>query len=589
MASLPPKPPPPANSLPLAPGWTEHKAPTGHSYYYNASTKTSTYSRPVAPPVAPRYPAPRLSIGPPPPLQAGPYPRPYVPYAQPFPPPGGHQLPHRPYFQDVRGAPRGGPRGQGFPPRGHGLPPKPKLKPQDGPKKKRAIPGAEPWVLVTTKMGRTFVHNIETRASLWTAPKEVQEKIDVMPPVDQEQERRERRERRARKAAEKVEKERVEKERLRALMPAKVEEGEPSAKKVRTDEAAGPADEVMKEAQAEEEHDEAEAEEEKEGEEEEEEESDEEHQQPPPNQAQEFTEEDIAWQLEAMAEEYGLGEEDFEEGEELAPEDTIALFRQLLDDQGISPYSTWDDALPKLVDDNRYTVLSTTKARKEVFTDWCKERAAQLREEKERAGKINPKIPFWAFLKEHTTSKLFWAEFKRKWRKEPVMKDTKLSDKEREKMYRDFVARNKTSESIREVDLKKLLKSTPSLTRNTALHMLPDSVLADARYVTAPESSRDSIITEFLASLPEVVLTEEERKANEERERRGKALREREWAVRQEKRRNAADEAMAKQLLRDEEAVIERAKIVGKKGLLGHLRKEEAKEETPAPTAMEEV
>jgi len=286
-------------------------------------------------------------------------------------------------------------------------------------------------------MGRNFVHNLETRASLWTAPKEVQDQIDVMPPVDKEQERRKRAERRARKAAEKADKERVERERVRRMMPAKLEEGEPSAKKVRTEEEAGAADEVMKEAQTEEGNDD----EGEEAEEEEEEEEEEEQQQPQRNQAQEFTEEDIAWQLEAMADEYGLGEEDFDEGDELAPEDSVALFRQLLDEYGISPYSTWDEALPKLVDDNRYTVLTTTKARKDVFTDWCKERAAQLREEKERAGKINPKIPFWAFLKEHSTSKLFWTEFKRKWKKEPVMKDTKLSDKEREKMYRDFVAR----------------------------------------------------------------------------------------------------------------------------------------------------
>jgi hypothetical protein len=34
---------------PLPPGWTEHTAPTGHKYYYNASTKKSTYQRPALP------------------------------------------------------------------------------------------------------------------------------------------------------------------------------------------------------------------------------------------------------------------------------------------------------------------------------------------------------------------------------------------------------------------------------------------------------------------------------------------------------------------------------------------------------------
>ena len=36
---------------PLPPGWTEHTAPTGHKYYYNASLKKSTYKRPaISPP-----------------------------------------------------------------------------------------------------------------------------------------------------------------------------------------------------------------------------------------------------------------------------------------------------------------------------------------------------------------------------------------------------------------------------------------------------------------------------------------------------------------------------------------------------------
>jgi len=46
---------------PLPDGWTQHIAPTGHKYYYNASTKKSTYKRPTessqqTPPIALRPP-----------------------------------------------------------------------------------------------------------------------------------------------------------------------------------------------------------------------------------------------------------------------------------------------------------------------------------------------------------------------------------------------------------------------------------------------------------------------------------------------------------------------------------------------------
>lgn len=128
---------------------------------------------------------------------------------------------------------------------------------------------------------------------------------------------------------------------------------------------------------------------------------------------------------------------------------------------------------------------------------------------------------------------------------------------------------------MRENDLRKLLKSTPSLSKPTTLLSLPESVLADVRYVTAPATSRDRIITDYLSTCPDVPVSEADRRDSDERERREKALQEREWAVRLEKRRNAAEEAAAKQFLREEEAAVERAKQVGKRGLLGHLKKED--------------
>jgi len=49
---------------------------------------------------------------------------------------------------------------------------------------RREIPGMKPWVLVTTKQGRKFVHNTETKASLWKAPDDVQAAIDRMSPEE---------------------------------------------------------------------------------------------------------------------------------------------------------------------------------------------------------------------------------------------------------------------------------------------------------------------------------------------------------------------------------------------------------------------
>lgn len=186
----------------------------------------------------------------------------------------------------------------------------------------------------------------------------------------------------------------------------------------------------------------------------------------------EFTEEDIEYQLAAMGEEYGLdqgeygepGEEGWEEGAEglpLTEEESAALFRDLLDDYHLNPYSTWENIIEegRIIEDSRYTVLPNMKARREVWTSWSRDRIQQLKQQKEKQEKEDPRIKYLAFLQEHATPKLYWPEFRRKYRKEPEMKDTQLSDRDREKFYRELISRIKLPESTRKSDLSTLLKS----------------------------------------------------------------------------------------------------------------------------------
>lgn len=115
--------------------------------------------------------------------------------------------------------------------------------------------------------------------------------------------------------------------------------------------------------------------------------------------------------------------------------------------------------------------------------------------------------------------------------------------------------------------------------RSTTLDNLPESILTDVRYVTAPENIRDAIVKDHIETLPEAPIDEEEKKVREERERKERALRDRETTVRKEQWRLRGEEQRAKDMLREEEAMIERAKIVGKKGLLGHIIKKEERVE----------
>ena len=306
---------------------------------------------------------------------------------------------------------------------------------------------------------------------------------------------------------------------------------------------------------------------------------------PTTDQAMEMGEDDMAWQLaqiEAMEQE-DYGEEDEEEGLPLTDEDCQALFKELLDDTRVSPYAPWDKVLENdsLYDDERYKALPNMKARKGCFEDWARERIQFLKEQKAKQQKLDPRIPYLAFLHKHATPKLFWPEFRRKFKKEPELKDTKVSDKEKEKFYRDHIKRLGLKQSELKSDLSNLLKAQPLalLNASTTLDTLPSSVLTDLRFISLPSSTRDSLVETYISTLPptpEGVFTSAEEEAEvakkrAERERRERALAERERRVQEDRKKQERDLAYGKGRLREEEAEIERAMRVGKAGLKGQL------------------
>jgi hypothetical protein len=314
----------------------------------------------------------------------------------------------------------------------------------------------------------------------------------------------------------------------------------------------------------------------------------------------EFNEDDIAWQLAAMGEEHGLdpGEyddghmEEWEEGAEgieLSHEDSAALFKDLLNDFGINPYSPWDKIIEdgKLFDDTRYTALTNMKARKEVWEEWSRDKIKILREQRTKEEKKDPRIPYLAFLQKNATPKLYWPEFKRKFKKEPEMRDTAMADKEREKFYRDHINRLKLPPSTLKSDFLNLLKAQPlsALNKSTLPDHLPGSVVADIKYISLDIATRNPLIESYISTLappPEAADAEEDEatiKEKAERVRRQKALEERERQVAEEKRKQRRNLEMGKGRLREEEAEIERAMNVTKKGLRGHLVAEEEEEE----------
>jgi hypothetical protein len=224
------------------------------------------------------------------------------------------------------------------------------------------------------------------------------------------------------------------------------------------------------------------------------------------------------------------------------------------------------------------------KSRKEAWEEWSRERIKQLREQKAKEEKKDPRIPYMTFLQKHATPKLYWPEFKRKYKKEQEMRDPALSDKDREKWYREHINRLKLPQSTLKTDLLNLLKSQPlSVLNNTTLPShLPPTILADIKYISVEPEIRDPLIEAFITTLspPPLIAPDEDDeeavKERLERERRQNALENRERHVAEEKRRQRRNLELGKGRLREEEADIARAMNVTKKGLKVHLMAEES-------------
>lgn len=417
----------------------------------------------------------------------------------------------------------------------------------DRPKSKQAIPGCAPWVLVKTRLRRRFVHNPETGESFWKAPEGVLEgllRFDIASnrPPEVKDEIVEEKEPEIVKPVEE-EREELDDEYEEAEV---TDDGE--------DEDENPAKRQRMDADADE-----------------------------PIAPPELGEDDMAYQLAQMGQmhhldpgEYADGEdwEEGAEGLELSEAEVEASFMDLLADFGVSPYTTWDAVIDEgnIVDDYRYTLLPNTKTRKAVFSKWSSSKIANLTEERRNQAKRDPSIPYLAFLHKHATPKLYWSEFKRRFKKEPELKDVYMLDKDREKLYREHISRvTKSPEHALKADLRKLLSSIPASAtwnRSTTLDAnLPSGLLSDIRYISLKSSIRDAVILEHVASLPEatdiVEIDEESRAQKAERAKRDEALSQRQQRVNDDKRRQQRDLQHGRNRLQDEEEQLQRAMRVG--------------------------
>jgi len=455
----------------LPPAWTEHIAPSGHTYYYNASTQRSTYVRPGQDP-GKKEKSPGLNDH-------------------------AAQNATTPYYPDRISSPA---INQGRQDNSHGQLrtglPKQQHSAQghrwkdgadDRPKHQQEIVGAYPWKLVQTRYRRRFVHNPETNESLWKFPKHVMTAVIEM-------------DRLAREAGAKA-------GAKSRIAQASTDSGNHAPSMSRPDctrdDMASNGEEIEFEVEAKDLVDS-----------DIEDDEDQKHaKRRRPDSADhtpiEFNEDDIAYQLSLLDEVNVHGGDNVflaSDGQPiLAEADAKALFVDLLHDLNVSPFAPWDSIIAdgRIVDDDRYTALPNMRARKETFDDWSRSKISDIRALREQQASLDPRVPFLQFLSDKATPKLYWAEFRRKYQKQPELKDRKLADKDKEKLYREHVARLKLPEERLKTDLIQLLKSMSpqDLNGKTSIDSLPIKVLRDIRFISLSSERRAIIIKTFIATM----------------------------------------------------------------------------------------
>jgi len=185
-------------------------------------------------------------------------------------------------------------------------------------------------------------------------------------------------------------------------------------------------------------------------------------------------------------------------------------FCAMLTDHHISPYTPWEKLLAdtgpeSIVLDDRFTMLPSTRVRKAFWDHWARDTIAFQKVERERKAKSgeveDPRVSFLEFLRKEASTKLYWTEFRRKFKKSPEMSAKGLTDKEREKLYRDFVSRLKLPERKQREDFQALLQSLSEqiLENWNAGKGLKILVKGDVRYAALPHVAREQVIEEFIS------------------------------------------------------------------------------------------
>jgi len=222
-------------------------------------------------------------------------------------------------------------------------------------------------------------------------------------------------------------------------------------------------------------------------------------------------------------------------------EKKIEDFYALLEENNVSPFSTWEQELSNIIHDRRYTLIPTLRERKKLFDEYCRRKIEEMKKNNELTVE-DPVKKYKKLLKEvvkeDTTWKMFMIRNKRDSRY------LNLGAKEREKIFNEYKKELEKSERQKRIERKEkakaafmeLLKETKEITADSSWRTIKRIIDRDERYDMVSSYDREDYFYDYKKSLKkENEKQKEEEKALERKKREEISLREREKEVNKEK------------------------------------------------------
>ncbi|KAF7725649.1 hypothetical protein EC973_009456 [Apophysomyces ossiformis] len=186
-------------------------------------------------------------------------------------------------------------------------------------------------------------------------------------------------------------------------------------------------------------------------------------------------------------------------GNELSEEERIEQFTQMLAEKDISPYGTWEKELPKIITDERYTLVQSHSKRKNLFNNYCRVLVQQLKANKPRTK--TPEEAYTSLLEEEASMEMYWEDFRRKVKNDARFKGLR-DPKQREMMFKDYIKQLRKGRGKKEEAYMALLRETKEIHVGMRWRDAKKILEEDERYqALQPKTLREDLFRDYLDHL----------------------------------------------------------------------------------------